>query len=296
MTRPKRWKPSKMILAQALREARLLLSQNNVCDAGTEAEVILRHTLNCNRAELYLAMPDEISPRQRADYFRLIRRRAAHEPTAYITGHREFYGLEFSVDRRVLIPRPETEHLVEQALLAAKNYPASETTRIADAGTGSGAVAVTLAAHLPDAEIHATDISAEALGVARGNAERHGVAERIIFHHGDLLDGINGQLDIIVANLPYIDERGMGELPPEIALFEPVAALSGGSDGLRDIRRLCPAAFASLRPGGHLLLEIGENQAETLRKYLKELSPDAAVSVYRDLAGKDRVLKVVTPG
>lgn len=280
-----------MTLNQALKEARQHLSAAAVADAGLEAEVLLRHLLGCDRARLYLAAESELSAAKLGAYRRLVRRRAAREPTAYITGHREFYGLDFTVDRRVLIPRPETEHLVMETLAAAAAYPPQKgMLRIAEAGTGSGAVAVTLAVHLPDAEIHAGDISKEALRVARGNARRHGVSGRIRFHHGDLLTGIPGKLDIVVANLPYVSAAEMAALEPEISRFEPSLALSGGKDGLKQIRRLVRAALPRLQPGGSLLLEIGEGQGQAVISHLRRHAAGAVITLTPDLAGKARVV------
>lgn len=284
-----------MKAAQALQKARLLLTEKAVPDAPTEAEILLRHTIGCDRAKLYLILEEELSAAQEAEYFDLIARRAAREPTAYITGRREFYGLEFKVDSRVLIPRPETEHLVEQVLEAAKAFPETKPLRLAEAGTGSGAVAVTLAKLMPEAVVFASDISDNALGVARDNAGIHGVDRRITFHHGDLLERLDAPVHIVAANLPYIDAAGMKSLPPEIADYEPVGALDGGPDGLEYIRRLCRAAPAAIIPGGYLIMEIGESQGEVLEKYVESIIPDAAISRCRDLAGRERICTVRLP-
>jgi len=286
-----------MTLNQALKEARDRLAAAAVADGDLEAEVLLRHLLGCDRARLYLEAESEISTAKLGAYRRLVRRRAAREPTAYITGHREFYGLDFAVDHRVLIPRPETEHLVMETLQAAAEYPPEngKNLRIAEAGTGSGAVAVTLAVHLRNAEIHAGDISGEALRVARRNARRHGVAGRIRFHRGDLLAGIPGKLDIIVANLPYVSAAEMAALEPEISRFEPLVALSGGKDGLKEIRRLVRTALPRLKPGGRLLLEIGEGQGRDVTRYLRRRDPGAMVTLTPDMAGRERIVSCRLP-
>jgi release factor glutamine methyltransferase len=202
-------------------------------------------------------------------------------------GHKEFYGLEFAVDRRVLVPRPETELLVELALAAVHQIGAP--LRIADIGTGSGAIAVALAAHLPAAQIDAVDISAAALAVAEANVARHGLAGRVRLLQGDLLAPLDGLYDVIVSNPPYTI---LAEVEPNVLAHEPHLALEGGPDGADLYRRLLADAPAHLRPGGALLCEIGAWQGEIVASLARAAFPAAQVRVHQDLAGHDRVVSV----
>ena len=221
------------------------------------------------------------------DFERLIKRRLGGEPTAYITGHREFYGLDFYVDRRVLIPRPESELLVEKTLCLAQNHPVST---IADIGTGCGAIAISLALNLPQAKIYATDISAPALKVARVNCQRHGVADRVCLLAGDMLDPLPESVDLIIANLPYVRVLEVSQMG--LANFEPQLALSGGWDGLEKICRLCREVNDKLRPEGYLLLEIGQGQSGAVTGFLRSLFPSAKIDIAPDLSGIDRVVSL----
>jgi release factor glutamine methyltransferase len=225
--------------------------------------------------------------------YRLVRRRLSHEPSAYITGQREFYGLDFQVNRDVLIPRPETETLVETALeLAAQQGPkgvgSEQAMRIGDIGTGSGAVAIALAVHLPSAHIFATDISPAALEVARDNAAHHGVEQRIEFLQGDLLEPLQTTVHLLVANLPYVRTDEWRELPPELRLHEPRLALDGGVDGLDLIRRLLAGASRALEPGGAVCLEFGTGQQNAILALAREAF--ASATIRPDLVGRPRVL------
>jgi release factor glutamine methyltransferase len=230
-------------------------------------------TLKIDRVQLYLRLDYEMGSEQNEKYWGLIERRLNHEPTAYITGHREFYGLDFYVDRNVLIPRPESELLVEKALGLAQKQAVSA---IAEVGTGCGAIAISLALNLPQAKIYATDISATALEVARLNCQKHGVAERICL------------LDLIVANLPYVSQSELSQV--NTLNHEPSLALDGGPDGLEKIRRLGTEIGDKLRPGGHLLLEIGQGQKRAVTTFLRGLFPSAEIAVAPDLSGIDRVM------
>jgi release factor glutamine methyltransferase len=208
---------------------------------------------------------EEELPDQRAsNYMELIERRYKGEPIQYITGEAEFYGLPFRVTPDVLIPRPETEHLVEKVLGLASTLNAP---RIVDVGTGSGAIAVALANHLPHATITAIDLSTPALDIARENAEHNCVAERINFLEGDLLGPVAGQsFDIVVSNPPYVPQADRDSLAVEVRDHEPALALFAGKDGLDVYRRLIPAAFHALVPGGHVALEIGFGQSQAIRE------------------------------
>ena len=276
-----------MTLQQALGRAREALVANNIEDAPLESELLLRHTLRMSRVQLYLDLNHELSPEQEATFWHLIERCLSHEPTAYILGHREFYGLDFYVDPSVLIPRPETELLVEEALKLTQNQPVSN---IAEVGTGCGAIAISLALGLPEAEIYATDISAAALKVALLNCQKHGVVDRVHLLQGDMLDPLPQPVDLIIANLPYVEESELAPMGP--AKFEPLLALNGGSDGMERICQLCRQVDSKLRPSGFLLLEIGQGQRRTVTAFLHTLFPNGEIEVVPDLSGIDRVISL----
>ena len=258
-------------------------------EANLEAELLLCHALGSDRVHLYQRLQEDLPAELNVRYTELLRRRLSHEPTAYILGRREFYGLELEVTPAALIPRPETELLVERALafLHGRSAPL-----VADVGAGSGAIALALAANLPaDARILATDSSQAALQLARRNAERLGLAGRIEFVEGDLLDAQRDPLDAIVANLPYVRTADWESALPEIR-HEPRAALDGGPDGLRVIARLLEQAPPLLKPGGAVFLEIGEGQGAEARQLALQSFPDAAIAVHSDLAGLDRIVEI----
>ncbi len=274
-----------MTLIQALNHAREILVANNVEDASLESELLLRHALKISRVQLYQNLNRELKPKQEKTFRELIKRRLSGEPTAYITGHREFYGSDFYVDFNALIPRPESELLVERALALAQNRPIST---IAEIGTGCGAIAISLALNLPQAKIYAADISAPALKVALFNCQKHGVLNRICLLQGDMLDPLPEPVDLIIANLPYVKE-------PELCCltdFEPRLALNGGADGLDKIRQLCHQVSYKLRPDGCLLLEIGQGQGRAVTTLLRSLFPSAKIEVIPDLGGIERVVSL----
>lgn len=280
-----------MTRRQALERATELLTRHKIEDAALEAEVFMAHVLKITRTQL-LTEPDiELKKRQEDTFKTFVKRRIKGEPNAYITGHREFYGLDFLVDKRVLIPRPETEILVEQAILRAKNYA---NPVIADVGTGSGAIAVSLAKCLPQAEIYAVDISKAALKAAARNSLQHGVLHRVKFVQGDLLEPIPVSVDIIVANLPYVITDEVPKV--NTAGFEPAQALDGGADGLDVIKRLCRQAKDKLNVNGCLLLETGLGQSRAVAELLKELFPSSKIEVINDLSGIERVVCATLPG
>lgn len=287
-----------MTIREALVQARKLLAANNIEDASLESELLLRQALGISRVQLYLDFDCELTPEQEAAFQQLVQRRLRHEPTAYITGHCEFYGLDFYVDPRALIPRPGTELLVEEALKVARRHLSrnKRTYLIADVGAGSGNVGITLARYLPRARIYASDISAAALEVAAMNCQRHRVEKQIELLLGDLLMPMPEPVDLIVANLPYISQSEMRELSPEIQLFEPKIALDGGSDGLGKIRQLCLQLDGKLRRCGTLLLEIGLGQGNAVTSFLGRLYPAAAMKLVPDWNGVDRVARLtLTP-
>ncbi len=260
--------------------------------ARQDAETLLLHVLGKSKAWL-LAHPDEELPEdQAACFLQLIERRFHGEPIQYITGETEFYGLPFRVTPDVLIPRPETEHLVERAVATA---PLFRRPRVVDVGTGSGAIAIAVAHEWPEATITAIDISAPALELARRNAERIGFADRIRFLDGDLLAPVKGeQFEIIVSNPPYVPELDRPTLSVEVRDHEPALALFAGPDGLAVYRRLIPAAFACLIPAGYLLLEIGYGQSAAINALLSEAG-FANIEFLPDLQGIPRVVSAQRP-
>jgi release factor glutamine methyltransferase len=251
-----------MNLRQALSAAvTQLATESHLSDsASRDAELLLLHTLQIPRATLFAHPNRELTPDEQTRYENNITRRLRHEPIQYITGQQEFYGLLLKVTPAVLIPRPETEHLVEAVL---KLLPADKPFKIADIGTGSGAIAIAIAVHLPHAEITAFDISAEALAVAAANAREHNVANRIRFLQSDLLSALDHEtetFDAIVSNPPYIPAAERDTLHPQVRDHEPATALFGGETGLDVYRRLIPQAYTALKPNGMLALEIGHGQ------------------------------------
>ena len=282
-----------MNVLEALRQARRLLPPVSD-EPELEAELLLRHCLGVDRARLYRLLTAELSEDEQRRLRELVRRRLIHEPTPYIIGHKEFFGLDLEVTPAAIIPRPESEVLVELAIEAAHKKPSSEWLHIADVGTGCGAIAVALASALPEANITATDTSPGALELAERNAHRHGVSKRIRFLQSDLLDKLTGGINVLVANLPYVTSADWKALPPEIKDHEPREALDGGRDGLRVIERLLEQAPAHLSPSGILLAEIGDNQGRAARAAGRAAFPQAAVNVMPDLTGRDRVLVVQT--
>ncbi len=276
-----------MTLEQILRQAREVLAHQDITDSGLESELLVRQVLGISRVELYQDLDRELSLREETDFGRLISRRLSGEPVAYITGHREFYGLDFCVDPSVLIPRPETELLVEKVLELAQKRPVAT---IADIGTGCGAIAVSLALNLPQTRVYATDISASALRVALGNCRKYGMEDRVCLLSGNLLDPLPEPVDLMVANLPYLRQA---EVCREgMADFEPELALNGGWDGLEKIRSLCFNLRAKLYPGGALLLEVGMGQSRVVVDLLYNLFPGARVETIPDLSGIDRVVSL----
>ena len=267
-------------LDAALHEGAIGLSPG--ANARRDAELLLLHVTGLTRAELMTHPNRELSESQMSAYRAAIARRARNEPVQYITGTQEFYGRSFAVTPAVLIPRPETEHLVESAL-ALHAAP----KRILDIGTGSGILAITLALELPNAIVIATDTSAEALAVARQNAAALGAIDRIHFVESDLFAALaDERFDCIVANPPYVATDEV--LEPQVRDYEPVTALYAGEDGLALYRRLIPQAFEHLEPGGHLLLEIGHGQRDAVAGLLRAGSFEG-IRFIDDLQGIPRV-------
>jgi len=259
-----------------------------------EAEVLLCAAAGIRREEI-LAHPDRVLPgRAVAAFRRMVLRRAGHEPLAYITGRKEFMSLELEVSPDVLVPRPDSEVLVEQALEhLTRVTTTTPRPTVIDVGTGSGALALAIAANHPTAEVWGVDISPAAIGVARRNAVRLGLAERVRLVIGDLLSAPDlpaaGTADLVVANLPYVSSATLARLAPEVAIHEPKLALDGGADGLSLIRRLIPAASAALRPSGAIGLECDPAQC-TLVFGMLEAAGYQSCAIGRDLAGRQRTV------
>jgi release factor glutamine methyltransferase len=258
--------------------------------ARLDAEVLLASVRGCPRIALYTAFDVPVGEAERARFRELVKRRGDGEPVAYLVGSREFFSLAFAVTRDVLVPRPETEGLVVRALDLIRS---AEAPRIVDVGTGSGAVVVALAKHLPRARLAATDISAAALDVARGNAARHGVADRIEFVECDLLADprLAGPWDVIVSNPPYVREDEFESLPRDVRLHEPRMALVAGPTGAEVIARLAAEAVERLVPGGWLLLEAGPTVAAAAEAALAAVPGLVPGSTLKDLAGLPRVFQ-----
>jgi len=264
------------------------------------AELLLMFTLGCDRAYLYGHPERELTDDEERRYWAALKQRAAGIPAQYITGHQEFWGMDFIVSPAVLIPRPETEHVVERVLELLGDWRGAQAPsqhgppkpRLIDVGTGSGCIALALAKELPQVEIHATDISPEALEVARANAARLNLQDRVMFHETDLLEGIAGLFDVIVSNPPYVGLAEEDQVQLEVRKFEPRTAVFAGQSGLEIIERLVPQAHAALMPGGWLVMEMSGTIAETAKKLV---SGWCNVQVTPDLQGIARVLSAQKP-
>jgi release factor glutamine methyltransferase len=283
-----------MLLREALQAAIIRLTAEQVPSPRLNAETLLMFTLNCDRAHLYAHPERELTPEEQSRYDETLAQRSKGVPAQYITGHQEFWGLDLIVSPAVLIPRPETEHLIETILPLARAIP---HPIIADVGTGSGAIALALAKELPNAEIHATDISPAALEIAEANAARlqlefraanqHPPERRIFFHDTDLLRGLDpGAFDFVVSNPPYVGLAEEDEVQLEVRKFEPRNAVFAGPTGLETIAQLIPAAQTVLKPGSHLIMEISGTIAGGVRALLGGWED---ITITNDLQGIPRV-------
>lgn len=282
-----------MKIRDILRAAQSSIAGRYIPDARFEAELLLMHSLGINRVELYTDLERPLSGPERSAYWHLVERRLCHEPAAYITGEVQFYGIDLRVDRRVLIPRPETEMLVEMAL-GFLSHRTPGKALVADVGTGSGAMAVALARLCPDAFVYGIDISPMALEVARLNVARYGLQDRVMLVQGDLLGPLPQAVDLVVANLPYVKQDELSGLMPEVRVFEPEMALNGGVDGLALIGRLISQVGKHLLLGGMLLLEIGHEHGEAVVGLVRNRLSDWNVKVVRDMAGINRMVVIQT--
>lgn len=283
-----------LTVADLLDRAAAELAAAEISESRLKAETLLARVVGCRRLELPLSRDRVVEPARCAAFRGLLRRLLDGEPLQYILGDVEFMGTLFAVDRRVLIPRPETEELVERVLRREELWRCS-AVRLGDVGTGSGCIAVSLALALPSAEIVATDAAEDALELARDNAGRAGVADRIRFMRCDLLSALAADsLQAVVSNPPYVATGEWLRLPREIRDFEPRAALDGGEDGLSVISRLVPEAFRALKSEGWLFMETGENQAPEVAAQM-ERQGFRAVAVIKDLSGRDRIVEGEKP-
>jgi len=275
-------------VAARLAEARARLERAGFApsDAALDAELLARHLLGWDRAALIARGREGEPPGFGRRLEELLARRAAHEPVAQIVGHREFWGLEFEVTRDVLVPRPETELVVEEALQFAREGTCNS---VADVGTGSGCLAVAVARELPATHVTAIDVWPAALEVARRNAARHGVSHRITFVQGDLFEGIPATFDLIVSNPPYVPESEEPYLQPEVTQYEPRTAVFGGADGMTVIRRLLRDSHGRLAPRGRLVVEFGFGQHERVAGLAAEAGWQI-VRLRRDLQSIPRTL------
>jgi release factor glutamine methyltransferase len=284
----------------------MLAVTRRLAEAGSDtpqldAIVLLSFVLGANKAWLYAHPTRELTDSELVRYEELVRRRMRNEPVAYLVGVKPFYGFDIAVDRNVLIPRPETELLVDRVLDYLHSLEGEgRRLSLADVGTGSGAIAVALAANMPELIVYAVDVSAAALAVAAQNVQHHGLSEQVKLLPGHLLEPLPGSVDVIVANLPYIATGDLATLPPQVRDYEPVLALDGGADGLAVIADLllaltAPEGRGKLQPGGRLYLEIGAGQGDAARTLVQDLLPDAEIAVVQDYAELDRLLIVALP-
>ncbi len=269
------------------------LAAAGIDSARLDAEVLLGEVLAMTRERLIVASHLSLQAHQVKRFEALLQRRLQREPVAYIIGRQEFWSLDFQVTHDVLIPRPETERLIEIALLLAAESPSDEPLGVLDIGTGSGAIAVSLAKELPSARIYATDISPSVLAIARSNATLNGVVERITFRCGDLFAAIadqEAQFDLMVVNPPYIRRAEIATLKPEVRQWEPHSALDGGADGLDFYRRIAAQAGHFLAPNGAIALEIGAGMGSEVLPILIQAGLYREVKIAHDYAGRERVV------
>lgn len=278
-------------LERLLKEATAFLQKNEILNPRLDAEILLAHCLGVNRIKLYTSSYEKVDDWLVKKYFSLIERRLKKEPIAYILGEKEFMELNFKVSPKVLIPRPETEILVENALAFLDSFTPKEKFLAVDVGTGSGAIALSLAFLNPKVLVYALDISEDALKIAKENMISHGLLERVILSQSDLLASLplklKGKIDLITANLPYIPSKDIDFLMNDVKNYEPSLALDGGEDGLELYKKFLPSAFFYLRAGGVLFMEIGLNQKEALVILMQD---NFEVGVLKDLAGYERIV------
>jgi release factor glutamine methyltransferase len=275
-----------------LKETKAYFEKCGIATARLDAELLLSQCLQKDRIRLYMDFEYQLTPEELARFRELVRRRGKREPVAYITGHKEFWSLRLAVTPGVLIPRPDTEVLVEETVKAMKARQSAGPIRILDIGTGSGAIAIALAKEIPDAACVALDVSAQALAVAQANARSCDFGGRIEFVCGDSLSGLpeGRRFDAIVSNPPYIPSADIDMLEPEIKNFEPRLALDGGPDGLGFYRGMIPQMHRYLTANGFVALEVGDGQGQAVTELFAAAGQYAAVRIVKDYARKDRVV------
>jgi release factor glutamine methyltransferase len=287
-------------VGRALLAATRRLKESGSDSPQLDSAILMAHVLGVSKGWLYAHPRRQLTPDEITAFEELVRRRMCQEPVSYLVGFKPFYGLDITVDRRVLIPRPETEILVDRVLgYLQLRLKEGAVVRVADVGAGSGAISVALAVNAPGIVVYATDISEDALAVAAQNVWRYGVGDQVQLIPGNLLDALPEPVDVIVANLPYVTSADLANLDPQVRDYEPGLALDGGADGLEVFRLFWgtlggPRGRELLRPGGRVYLEIGWNQGDAVRSMAQTAFPGADVSLLVDYAGLDRIVLVST--
>ena len=282
------------VVRETIRETHRTLENAGIDDARLEAEVMVMTVMRMTRQNVFSEQESEVPANAASDLAGIVAQRLERIPLAYILGYREFYGINVVVTPDVLIPRPETEGMVEHTLFMALMGMETRELTIADVGTGSGAIAVNLAIHLPAARIYAIDVSEPALDVAAWNVRAHSVSDRVTLGHGDLLEPLPEPVDVIAANLPYIPTERLQELQPEVQR-EPSLALDGGPDGLDLVRRLLAQAPEKLNSPGIILLELDPEQFPAVQSIALQHFPDAEITAEQDLTHRDRIMVINRP-
>ena len=283
-------------VGQALKNIRKIFRDKGIMNPEREAEILLSYFLEMSRSEIYLNSDRVLKDIEKAQLEKKIQKRIEKIPLQYITKHQEFMGMDFLVEKGVLIPRPETEILVEEVIRKLKNYKCSNSLRVADLGTGSGIIAVSIAKFIEDVIIYATDISKKSLQIALKNAQKHGCKNKIIFLQGDLFEPFIGiikknSLDGIISNPPYIDSHDFESLPPEIKDNEPKVALAGGIDGLDYYRKIIKKSPQYLKKNGFMALEVGFDQSKIVKDLIiKENNFNQNIEITKDYLGIERVV------
>ncbi len=282
-----------MTVLEALNWATHYFEERRIENPRLNAELLLAHSIGLSKEQLYIHLHEPMEKETEERWEAFVQRRVSGEPLQYILGRQEFWSIDLKVDPRVLIPRPETEHLVEEALSILIKISSLKIPSVLELGTGSGAIAIALAKELPVLCMTATDLSMEALEVARENAKRAEVSHLIGFVRGDLLSPFRqGEVfDLILSNPPYLSEEEMEGLPREVRQHEPIIALQGGRNGLEFYRRVIPQIPSYLKRGGWLLLEVGHTQARRVSELMEKVSSFGEIGIVRDLAGMERVVK-----
>lgn len=282
-------------LGDAVQQTHAALEAAGIPDARLEAELLLTNVLSVPRHRIYAFQEQELTPKETELLASLLERRLTREPLAYILGHKEMYGVDLAIGPGVMVPRPETELLVERCLFLGMVRMEEGDLVIAEPGTGSGGISINLAMHLPVARVYATDLSTEALKIAEINVRMHNVQDRVTLLHGDLLDPVTEPVDLVVANLPYIPSDRIATLQPEVQR-EPREALDGGPDGLDVIRRLLRQSRDKLKGTGVMVLEIDPEQVQPLTDEALAIFPGATITVEKDLGRLDRMFVLELDG